>query len=92
MTTLAEKDPSEAKIYTFDFTPWLDDLGVEISSLTSVVADSGLVVETTANTTKKVTARYGSGTAGNVYKVKATIQTGDGQTLIGAMLVPVENK
>ncbi len=92
MTTLAEKDPSEAKKYTFDFTPWLDDLGAEISSLDSVTADAGLTVDNTANTTKKVTAQYSGGTAQNVYKVKAQIQTGDGQTLIGAMLVPVENK
>ena len=92
MTTLANKDPSEAKKYTFDFTAWLDALGVTISSLTSVTADSGLTVDNTANTTKKVTAQYSGGTAGNVYKVKATIQTGDSQVLIGAMLVPVENK
>ncbi len=92
MSTLSRKDPAEAKKYTFDFTAWLDSLGLSISSLTSVVADAGLTVDNTANTTKKVTAQYSGGTAGQVYKVKATIQTGDGQTLIGPMLVPVENK
>lgn len=90
--TVAIKDPSEVKGYTFDFTPMLDDLGVTISSVTSVTAATGLTVDTFANTTKKVTAVYSGGTAGTEYKVRATIVTSNGYTLVGSMIVPVQTK
>lgn len=94
MSTVSIKDPAEVKGYTFDFTPWLDSLGVTISSITSVTPDSGLTVDDSAldSTSKKVTAVYSGGTAGTIYKVVCKVLTSNGYTLMGAMFVPVETK
>lgn len=93
MTTLAIKDPSEVKPYTLDFGAWLDDLGISISSITSVAAESGLTVDSSAldSTAKKVTAVLSGGTAGQRYKITATVAAG-GYTLVGTMTVPVQTK
>ena len=91
MATLDPKHPNEVKKYTFDFTPWLDDQAITISSVSSVIADSGLTVDSNTNTTKKVTALLSSGTAGTEYKVTCTFVTSDSQTWIGIITVPVRN-
>jgi hypothetical protein len=94
MSTLAVKDPAEVKGYTFDLTAWLDDLGVTISSITSVTPDSGLTVDSSGidSTLKKVTAVYSGGTAGTNYKVVCTVVTSNNYTLVGTMTVPVQTK
>lgn len=91
MTTLEVKTPEETKKYIFDLAPWLTDLGTTISSVDSVTADTGLTVNSSSNTTTTITATLSGGTAGNVYKVRAQFQTGDGQVLTADIFVPVEN-
>ena len=93
MTTLAVKLPAEVKVYTFDFSPLLNAQGITISSITSVVADTGLTVDSSAldSTSKKINATFSGGTAGTLYKVRATYTTSDGQVLEGDIWIPVEN-
>ena len=90
--TVAIKDPSEVKGYTFDFTPWLDDLGVTISSVSSITPDSGITVLSSSNTTKTVTSVMSGGTDGVDYKVKVAINTSNGYLLIGSLTIPVQSK
>ena len=91
MATLAPKRPTEVKKYTFDFTPWLDDQSLTISSVSSVIAASGLTVDSNSNTTKTITAVLSGGTAGVEYKLTATFVTSDSQTWVVAITVPVRN-
>ena len=93
MPTLDPKRPTEVKKYTFDLTPWLDDQILTISSITSVTADSGLTVDSSAldSANKKITATLSGGTAGVEYKLTATFVTSDSQTWVVAITVPVRN-
>lgn len=91
MPTLDPKRPTEVKKYTFDFTPWLDDQSLTISSVTTVTADSGLTKDSHANTSKTITATLSGGTAGTEYKVTATFVTSDSQTWVVAITIPVRN-
>ena len=92
MSTVAIKDPGETKGYTFDLSPWLNDLGVTIASVSSVEADAGLTVEVYANTTTKITPVVSGGTDGTSYKVKATFVTSNGYILVATLVIPVQAK
>ena len=92
MTTLAVKTPVEDKKYVFDVSAWMTDLGTEISSVDSITADAGVTASLQGNTTSAIEVLVSGGTAGNVYKIRAQFQTGDGQILTADMRVPVDEE
>jgi hypothetical protein len=94
---LPQKDPDEILVYGIDFTRWLASDEV----ITSSVVTSELLTaaeDTTAlelsgspdfSESPIVKQRIGGGTAGNTYKITASVGTSLGQTHVGCAVLPV---
>lgn len=84
------KDPSEVLNYSFDFSKELAS-GEAISSV-SLTVDSGLVLDTSSNSTTSVTARVSGGTVGQTGRVQCEVTTDAGQVIIDVAYIPIQNK
>lgn len=71
------KDPADIRLYTIDWSEWLD--GATISSSTWSLA-SGLTNVTDANTTTTATVKISGGSNGHSYACANTITTSAGET------------
>jgi hypothetical protein len=72
------KDPSAVLDYAFDWTEWLAT-GETITDHT-ITADTGITVDSSAESDGKVTVWLSGGTAGINYKVACLITTTAGRT------------
>ena len=72
------KDPSAVLDYVFDWTEWLAT-GETITDHT-ITADTGITVDSSAESDGKVTVWLSGGTAGINYKVACKITTSAGRT------------
>jgi len=72
------KDPSAVLDYVFDWTEWLAT-GETITDHT-ITADTGITVDSSAESDGKVTVWLSGGTAGINYKVACLITTTAGRT------------
>ena len=72
------KDPSAVLDYVFDWTGWLAT-GETITDYT-ITADTGITVDSSAESDGKVTVWLSGGTAGINYKVACLITTAAGRT------------
>ena len=72
------KDPSAVLDYVFDWTEWLAT-GETITDHT-ITADTGITVDSSAESDGKVTVWLSGGTAGINYKVACLVETSDGRT------------
>jgi len=72
------KDPSAVLDYVFDWTGWLAT-GETITDHT-ITADTGITVDSSAESDGKVTVWLSGGTAGENYKVACLITTTAGRT------------
>ena len=71
------KDPSAVLDYVFDWTGWLAT-GETITDHT-ITADTGITVDSSAESDGKVTVWLSGGTAGQNYKVACLIATSGGR-------------
>lgn len=72
------KDPSAVLDYVFDWTDWLA-AGETITDHT-ITADTGITVDSSAESDGKVTVWLSGGTAGINYKVACLVETSAGRT------------
>jgi hypothetical protein len=72
------KDPSAVLDYVFDWTEWLAT--VETITDHTITADTGITVDSSAESDGKVTVWLSGGTAGINYKVACLITTTAGRT------------
>ena len=73
------KDPNAVLDYTFDWTLWLDDV-VDAIATKSIVAATGITVDSSQISGKKVIVWLSGGTAGQKYQVTCRITTAGGRT------------
>jgi hypothetical protein len=85
-----KKDPSAVLDYSIDWTPWLPS-GDTIATSTWV-AETGITIDSTANSTTKTTVWLSGGTAGTIYKVTNTITTAGGRTDERTLHIIVTNR
>lgn len=90
-----KKDPNEVKDYTFDWTLNLAEYGDEIdtSSFSFGETDSGMTIESTANTTTDATVWLSGGN--DTYKewrVFNEIVTTGGRTLVDVIYINVGSR
>ena len=80
------KDPSAVLDYVFDWTKWLatgETIAVDSETdekLITITADTGITVDSSAESDGKVTVWLSGGTAGINYKVACKITTSAGRT------------
>ena len=80
------KDPSAVLDYVFDWTEWLatgETIAVDSETgekLITITADTGITVDSSAESDGKVTVWLSGGTAGINYKVACKITTSAGRT------------
>jgi len=80
------KDPSAVLDYVFDWTGWLatgETIAVDSETgekLITITADTGITVDSSAESDGKVTVWLSGGTAGINYKVACLITTTAGRT------------
>ena len=72
------KDPSAVLDYVFDWTGWL--AAAETITDHTITADTGITVDSSAESDGKVTVWLSGGTAGINYKVACLITTTAGRT------------
>ena len=72
------KDPSAVLDYMFDWTEWL--AAAETITDHTITADTGITVDSSAESDGKVTVWLSGGTAGINYKVACKITTTAGRT------------
>jgi hypothetical protein len=83
------KDPSAVLDYAWDWATWL---GVDTIAESTVTAGSGLTLDSSSNTTTKVTAWLSGGTAGVEYDVTCRVVTAGGRTDERTIAVRVEER
>jgi len=76
------KDPSAVLDYVFDWTEWLATGETIAETITdhTITADTGITVDSSAESDGKVTVWLSGGTAGINYKVACLITTTAGRT------------
>ena len=77
-----EKQPTESKVYTFDFGPDMatgETINTPVTALTST--PSGLTVGSAVISGQKVFVRYEGGTTGTLYKQTCRVTTSDANVL-----------
>ena len=84
------KDPSAVLDYVFDWTEWLAT-GETITDHT-ITADTGITVDSSAESDGKVTVWLSGGTAGINYKVACLITTTAGRTDERTIWIKVTNR
>jgi len=73
------KDPDAVLDYPFDWEDWLDDITDTLSSH-SMVAETGITVDSSSIVSKTVVAWISGGTDGTTYRVACRIVTVGGRT------------
>lgn len=81
------KDPSDSLDYVWDWSTWL---GVDTIASFVLTVPAGLTQPVVAsNTTTKVTAWFGSGTADVIYQIPCKITTAAGRVKERSIYIPV---
>jgi len=83
------KDPDETADYEFE---WAADIGTDTISNVTIVADTGITVDSNSNTDNVVTVWLSGGTARSTYRVVCRITTVGGRTLDQSMCMRCRSK
>ena len=81
-----EKDPEAVKDYTLDWSDWL---GTDTISSCTWIVPTGIVKDSSGNTSTLTTIWLSGGTAGKRYKVYAKIVTAQGRTEVRGIEIVV---
>jgi len=84
------KDPDAVLDYAFDWSDWLT--GAEAISDYTIDADTGITVDSDAESSGIVTIWLSGGTAGTVYAIRCEIVTDDARTDERTMMVMVQER
>lgn len=93
-TEQAIQVPGESILYSADFTQLLAD-DETISSVTSIEAEGendDITISDESNDDKHIFFRVEDGTAGETYRVRATIVTSGSNTRIADMIIEMVNR
>lgn len=88
--SIFSKDPDAVLDYSFDWATWLD--GAEAISSYTIDADSGITVDSDAESSGVVTVWLSGGTAGITYAVRCEIVTDDSRTDERTLFVKVKQR
>lgn len=77
--SFSDKDPDAARLYSWDFSDWLDT-GETINSYSFPDFPAGITQVSDSNTDTVVTVKISGGTAGESYNITCRIVTNAGQT------------
>lgn len=92
------KDPDSQLTYTVDWTDWmptgstLSTVAVAISTISGDTDPLTNVVSGIVTSTEKAYVTLSGGTAGNIYTIKVTITTDNGDTDVRRFRVKVEER
>ena len=85
------QDPSDVRIWAFDWSEFLDERSTTISS-SSWVVPSGLTEVSDSHTTTTATVKVSGGTHGQKYLVTNTVVLANGETVEKSFTLWVRNQ
>ena len=85
------KDPDAVLDYTFDWEDWLDDITDTISSH-SMVAETGITVDSSNIVAKTVVAWISGGTVGTTCRLACRIVTAGGRTDDRSIFIKIKER